>query len=86
MGVTGSGKTTLINAMINYVFNIQRDDPFRFQLIQKRPTKKNRIAVYDIYHHEDFNIPFSLTIVDTPSFVEDTEKNEEITEMIRELF
>ena len=84
MGVTGSGKTTLINAMINYVFNVQCDDPFRFQLIQKRQT--NRIAVYDIHHEEEFNIPFSLTIVDTPSFVEDTEKNEEITEMIRKLF
>ena len=86
MGVTGSGKTTLINAMINYVFNIQSDDPFRFQLIQKRPTKTNRIAVYDIHHDEEFNIPFSLTIVDTPSFVDNPEKNEEITEMISDLF
>ena len=86
MGVTGSGKTTLINAMINYVFKVRRDDLFRFQLIQKRPTKTNRIAVYDIHFDEDFNIPFSLTIVDTPSFVEDSEKNDEIAEKIRELF
>ena len=86
MGVTGSGKTTLINAMINYVFNIQSDDPFRFQLIQKRPTKTNRIAIYDIYHNEEFKIPFSLTIVDTPSFVDNPEKNKEIAEMICDLF
>ena len=88
MGVTGSGKTTLINAMINYVFNIQRDDPFRFQLVQEsmRSSKTSRVTVYDIHHDEEFNIPFSLTIVDTPSFVEDTKKNEEIAEMIRELF
>ena len=85
MGVTGSGKTTLINAMINYVLNIQSDDPFRFQLIQKRPTKTNRIAIYDIYHDEEFKIPFSLTIIDTPSFVENKKKNKEIAEMIREL-
>ena len=84
MGVTGSGKTTLINAMINYIFKVRRYDQFRFQLVQKRPT--NRIVVYDIHHDEDFNIPFSLTIIDTPSFVEDTEKNEAIVEMIRELF
>ena len=86
MGVTGSGKTTIINAMINYVFNIQSDDPFRFQLIQKRPTKTNRIAIYDIYHNEEFKNPFSLTIVDTPSFVDNPEKNKEIAEMICDLF
>ena len=85
MGVTGTGKTTLINAMINYVFNVQSDDPFRFQLIHKGPTKTNRIAVYDIYHDEEFKIPFSLTIIDTPSFVENKKKNKEIAEMIREL-
>ena len=85
MGVTGTGKTTLINAMINYVFNVQSDDPFRFQLIHKGPTKTNRIAVYDIYHDEELKIPFSFTIIDTLSFVENKMKNEEIAEMIREL-
>ena len=49
--------------MINFVFNIQSDDPFRFQLIQKRQKKKtNRIAFYDIYHVEEFKIPLSFTI------------------------
>ena len=85
MGVTGSGKTTLINAMMNYVLNIKRDDPFRFQLIQKRKTKNNRIAIYDINSDDQFKIPLSFTIVDTPSFTENQEKNEPIIEMIREL-
>jgi ABC-type multidrug transport system ATPase subunit len=36
MGATGSGKTTLINGMINYIFNVQWEDTFRFQLIQEQ--------------------------------------------------
>ena len=36
MGATGSGKTTLINGMINYILNVQWEDTFHFQLIQEQ--------------------------------------------------
>ncbi len=56
MGATGSGKTTLINGMINFIFNVQWEDTFRFQLIQEQTagrsqvdSQTSRITAYDIH-------------------------------------
>lgn len=84
MGMNHSGKTTLINSMINYIFGVEWEDSFRFQLIQKRSTKTRLISTYEIHSNEEFRIPYSLTIVDTPIFGDDKKKNDEITEMIRD--
>ena len=85
IGARGSGKSTLINAMINYICNVEWKDSFRFQLIQKRPSKMNRIAIYEIHHTEGFRIPYSLTIVNTPGYSGscDLDADREITELIR---
>ena len=90
MGATGSGKTTLINAMINYIFNVKWEDNFRFHLLEHQhsaASQTNCITVYDIPHVDGFRVPYSLTIVDTPGYV-DTKynKDKEITEMIRQFF
>ena len=95
IGATGSGKTTWINAMINYIFNVQWADSFRFQLIQEQTvgqsqanSQTSHITAYDIHHSEGFRIPFSLTIVDTPGYG-DTKgliRDKEITEMISQFF
>lgn len=34
VGATGSGKSTLVDAIVNYVMGVNFDDPFRFTLIQ----------------------------------------------------
>jgi energy-coupling factor transporter ATP-binding protein EcfA2 len=95
MGATGSGKTTLINGMINYIFNVEWEDTFRFQLIQEQTagrsqvdSQTSRITAYDIHHAEGFRVPYSLTIVDTPGYG-DTKglvRDQEITEMVRKFF
>ena len=95
MGATGSGKTTLINAMINYIFDVQWEDNFRFQLIQEQginqshtDSQTSKITVYDIHHQEGFRVPYSVTIVDTPIYG-DTKRlgrDEDITKMIRTFF
>jgi GTPase SAR1 family protein len=43
MGATGSGKTTLINGMINHIFNVQWEDTFRFQLIQEQTAGRSQV-------------------------------------------
>jgi energy-coupling factor transporter ATP-binding protein EcfA2 len=95
MGATGSGKTTLINGMINYIFNVQWEDTFRFQLIEEQTagrsqvdSQTSRITAYDIHHAEGFNVPYSLTIVDTPGYgdTKGLDRDQEITEMVRKFF
>jgi hypothetical protein len=95
MGETGSGKTTMINAMMNYVLGVEFEDDFRFKLIQEdvkggsqAHSQTQKVTAYDIHHQNGFRVPFSLTIVDTPGFgdTRGTERDNEITSAIREFF
>jgi hypothetical protein len=95
MGATGSGKTTMINAMINYVLGVEWDDPFRFLLVDEQVigasqahSQTQEVTAYDIHYTKGFRIPFSLTIVDTPGFGDTggMGRDKEITSAVREFF
>ncbi|XP_066565958.1 uncharacterized protein LOC136753604 [Amia ocellicauda] len=94
LGATGSGKTTLINGMINHILGVEWEDEFRFKLIHEETNKSqaqsqtSEITAYHIYHREGFKIPYSLTIIDTPGFgdTRGIEQDKLITEKIREFF
>ncbi|KAL3989021.1 hypothetical protein ACER0C_013339 [Sarotherodon galilaeus] len=94
LGATGSGKSTLINGMINYIVGVEWNDGFRFKLVDEDPTSSqahsqtSEVTVYEIHHQEGFKIPFSMTIVDTPGFgdTRGVARDKEITEQIRRLF
>lgn len=34
VGATGSGKSTLVDGIVNYVLGVRFNDPFRFKLVQ----------------------------------------------------
>ncbi|XP_077350004.1 uncharacterized protein LOC143998137 [Lithobates pipiens] len=93
-GETGSGKTTLINAMINYIFGVEWKDYHRIQLIEEISKKSqahsqtSSITTYEIHHEDGFRIPYPITIIDTPGFgdTRGMDHDEKIMRKIREFF
>ncbi|XP_057304658.1 uncharacterized protein LOC130641735 [Hydractinia symbiolongicarpus] len=82
-GMTGAGKSLLINNIINYVYGVTYRDKFRFQLIVDEEEIKERgpnasrskaesmtswVSSFVLHHDEGFRINHSLTIIDTPGF------------------
>ncbi|XP_067247303.1 uncharacterized protein [Chanodichthys erythropterus] len=94
IGATGAGKTTLINSMINYILGMQWKDDFRFVLIDEGKQKSqaesqtSEITAYQINHMDGFQVPYSLTIVDTPGFgdTRGISHDQKITKKIQEFF
>ncbi|XP_032420275.1 uncharacterized protein LOC116720920 isoform X2 [Xiphophorus hellerii] len=94
LGATGAGKSTLINGMINYILGVKWSDSYRFNLVDDGQTKSqahsqtSEVTVYKLNHREEFEVPFSLTIIDTPGFgdTRGIDRDREITEQLRNLF
>nr|XP_033787967.1 uncharacterized protein LOC117354470 [Geotrypetes seraphini] len=91
LGATGTGKSTLVYAMVNYIQGVNWEDSFRLNItdeaeVRSQISNKTCITtVYELNHQENFIIPYSLTIVDTPGF-ELVEKDETIVDQILALF
>ena len=96
LGATGSGKTTLINSMINYVFGVEYEDKFRFKLVTEEESggrnqahsQTSWITAYTIHHQNGFKVPYTLTIIDTPGFgnTKGIQRDTEITKQINNFF
>ncbi|XP_060539224.1 uncharacterized protein LOC117656363 isoform X2 [Pantherophis guttatus] len=94
MGVKGCGKTTLINGMINYILGVQWEDNFRFKLIHETTQRReagsrtSEVTAFVVNHRKGFQIPFSLTIIDTPGFggTRDAEQNKLLEKQLLEFF
>ena len=72
-GVTGTGISTLINGMINYIFGVCWEDKFHFKMVvedevSQAESRTQKITAYTIYHQEGSPIDYTLTIVNTPGF------------------
>uniref|UniRef100_A0A8K9UCD1 Fibronectin type-III domain-containing protein n=2 Tax=Oncorhynchus mykiss TaxID=8022 RepID=A0A8K9UCD1_ONCMY len=74
LGATGAGKTTLVNVMINYILGVKWEDCYRFKLINEVTNRSQAesqtvvVTSYELYNQPGFQIPYSLTIIDTPGF------------------
>ncbi|XP_063814162.1 uncharacterized protein LOC135054770 [Pseudophryne corroboree] len=74
VGATGTGKTTLINGMANYILGVEWKDDFRFKLVHEVTGKSQAhsqtsvVTAYKINHDSRYQIPYSLTMIDTPGF------------------
>ena len=92
MGETGTGKSTLVDAFINYAVGVQMEDPFRFKLVVDEDDRANDQTVSKTseisgYLIEDSILDFPIQIWDTPGFgdTRGIERDEAIKEQINEL-
>ncbi|KAK9952919.1 hypothetical protein ABG768_016947 [Culter alburnus] len=73
VGETGTGKTTLINTMVNYMLGVQREDKVWFEITDDQSKQKSVhsqtsiVTVYEFYLQQS---PTDLTIIDTPGYGE----------------
>ncbi|XP_056119615.1 uncharacterized protein LOC130096936 [Rhinichthys klamathensis goyatoka] len=71
LGETGTGKTTLINTMINYMLDVQREDKVWFEITDDQSNRTSVhsqtsiITVYGFYPQESKT---DLTIINTPGY------------------
>ncbi|XP_038074365.1 uncharacterized protein LOC119742497 [Patiria miniata] len=96
VGETGTGKSTFINAMINYILEVKWEDNFRFKLVHDRGeasgsqaySQTQNITSYTINNNYHINVPYTLTLIDTPGFgdTRGIERDKAIVEQIREFF
>ncbi|CAG0888350.1 unnamed protein product [Darwinula stevensoni] len=75
VGVTGAGKTSLINSLVNYVLGVEWEDEFRFKLINEKVKKKfesctKEVSAYMIHAQHGSRFPYTLTIIDTPGLAD----------------
>ncbi|XP_016115645.1 uncharacterized protein [Sinocyclocheilus grahami] len=90
VGETGTGKTTLINTMVNYMLGVQREDKVWFEITDDQSdrtsvhSQTSSITVYGFYLQESL---IHLTIIDTPGYgdTRGVKKDKEIGESLLSL-
>ncbi|XP_042252045.1 uncharacterized protein LOC121886179 [Thunnus maccoyii] len=73
VGETGTGKSTLINTLVNYTMGVKFEDNIWFEIVEREERSQSEsqtsdVIVYEIFGFEDKTLPFSLTIIDTPGY------------------
>ncbi|KAG7330580.1 hypothetical protein KOW79_006802 [Hemibagrus wyckioides] len=94
VGETGTGKTTLINVMVNYILGVKFTDEVWFeiteeggdnQMLNQTKSQTTEITVYEVFVKDN---PICLTIIDTPGYgdTRGVEYDKQIAENLYKLF
>ncbi|KAM9766258.1 uncharacterized protein ACNS7B_013219 isoform 3-T3 [Menidia menidia] len=73
VGETGSGKSALINSLVNLAMGVKQEDKIWFEIVDDVKTSQSesqtiKVSVYQIFGFEGKTLPYSLTIIDTPGY------------------
>ena len=92
VGGTGTGKSSLINRITNYICGVEYKDPYRFEVVpianleEQVNSQTKWITIYQFF--KNYQLSFNLSIIDTPGF-DDTRrkhKDEQTLKAIKRLF
>ncbi|KAK3545514.1 hypothetical protein QTP70_007753 [Hemibagrus guttatus] len=94
VGETGTGKTTLINVMTNYILGVKFTDEVWFEITEEggdhhmsdqSESQTTEITVYEVFVQDN---PICLTIIDTPGYgdTRGIEHDKQIAENLHKLF
>ncbi|XP_062847655.1 uncharacterized protein LOC134310070 [Trichomycterus rosablanca] len=79
VGETGTGKSTVINAMVSYMLGVKCNDKIWCEIIETKgnqtDSQTNAVTVHDVFSEAS---PISLTIIDTPGFGSTKGKEEDL--------
>lgn len=82
VGMTGAGKSLMINNLVNYIYGVDFKDKFRFSMILTEEEIDERggeskclaesmtswVTAFDLNWKDGSRINFNLTVIDTPGF------------------
>ncbi|KAK2869928.1 hypothetical protein Q8A67_024320 [Cirrhinus molitorella] len=89
IGETGTGKSTLINAMISYIMGVRWEHNIWLEVCEisdeQTESQTKAVTLYEVYAQDS---PFSLAVIDTPGFgdTEGFEKDKCVAEALEHLF
>ena len=94
VGATGTGKSTLINGITNYILGVDWNDNYRFKLIVEESNQSqihsqtSWITAYSFHPMRGSKISHAITIIDTPGFgdTRGIDRDKEIISQIKEYF
>lgn len=80
-GPVGSGKTSAITSMMNFLYDVKKENNFRF-VLDEHVNATTGLTAY-VFNHTV--LPYNVTVVDTPG-VEDRMGNKTVSRLIKQWF
>ncbi|XP_022624061.1 uncharacterized protein LOC111238703 [Seriola dumerili] len=73
VGERGTGKSALINTLVNYAMGVEFDDDIWSEIVEEEKrsqcdSQTSDVIVYEIFDFKENTLPYSLTIIDTPGY------------------